>query len=153
MVAKRHKITNVPLFKKLWDIIFFFWDNNFLSHFSGHFEGASTFLTPKLSLAAPGTIYGVKKVLAPSKCPSKRLKKLLYKNYVPQFLKQRDINSFLVHTSEISQRKNISIKTYYRRTTIQVHIHVHCTATKTPLMYSFSGNCVASVPISTFLCL
>jgi len=66
MVAKRHKITNVPLFKKLWDIIFFFWDNNFLSHFSGHFEGASTFLTPK-----------VKKVLAPSKCPSKRLKKLL----------------------------------------------------------------------------
>ncbi len=39
MVAKRHKITNVPLFKKLWDIIFF-WDNNFLSHFEGHFEGA-----------------------------------------------------------------------------------------------------------------
>jgi hypothetical protein len=29
MVAKRHKITNVPLFKKLWDIILFFWDNNF----------------------------------------------------------------------------------------------------------------------------
>ena len=29
MVAKRHKITNVPLFKKLWDIIFFSWDNNF----------------------------------------------------------------------------------------------------------------------------
>jgi hypothetical protein len=27
MVAKRHKITNVPLFKKLRDIIFF-WDNN-----------------------------------------------------------------------------------------------------------------------------
>jgi len=23
MVAKRHKITNVPLFKKIWDIIFF----------------------------------------------------------------------------------------------------------------------------------
>jgi hypothetical protein len=23
MVAKRHKITNVPLFKKLWDLIFF----------------------------------------------------------------------------------------------------------------------------------
>jgi hypothetical protein len=45
MVAKRHKITNVPLFKKLWDIIFFFWDNNFLSHFSGHFEEASTFLS------------------------------------------------------------------------------------------------------------
>ena len=49
MVAKRHKITNVPLIKKIWDIIFFFWDNNFLSYFSGQFEGASTFLTPKLS--------------------------------------------------------------------------------------------------------
>ena len=24
MVSKRHKITNVPLFKKIWDIIFFF---------------------------------------------------------------------------------------------------------------------------------
>ena len=67
MVAKRNKITNVPLFKKIWDIIFFWGDNNFLSHFSGHFEGASTFLTPKLSLA------GVEKVLAPSKCPSKWL--------------------------------------------------------------------------------
>ena len=56
MVAKRHKITNVPLFKKIWDIIFCFWDNHFMSHFSGHFEGASTFLTPKLSLAALWTI-------------------------------------------------------------------------------------------------
>jgi hypothetical protein len=46
MVAKRHKITNVPLFKKIWDIIFFCWDINFLSHFEGHFEGAKTFLTP-----------------------------------------------------------------------------------------------------------
>ena len=41
-----HKITNVPLFKKLWDIIFFWWDNHFMSHFEGHFEGAKTFLTP-----------------------------------------------------------------------------------------------------------
>jgi hypothetical protein len=56
MVAKRHKITNVPLFKKICDKIFFWGDNNFLSHFSGHFEGASTFLTPKLSLAALETI-------------------------------------------------------------------------------------------------
>jgi hypothetical protein len=76
MVAKRHKITNVPLFKKLWDIIFFWGDNNFLSHFSGHFEGASTFLTPKLSLEM------AQKVIVPQK-----------KNYVPQFLKQQDINS------------------------------------------------------------
>ncbi len=41
------------------------------------------------------------KVLAPSKCPSKWLIKLLShkKNYVPQFLKQRDINSYYVPNS------------------------------------------------------
>jgi hypothetical protein len=37
---------NVPLFKKMRDIILFLRDNNFLSHFKGHFEGAKTFLTP-----------------------------------------------------------------------------------------------------------
>jgi hypothetical protein len=43
----KNKLTiNVPLFKKLRDIIFFFRDNNFLSRFEGHFEGAKTFLTP-----------------------------------------------------------------------------------------------------------
>jgi hypothetical protein len=45
---------------------------------------------------------GVKKVEAPSKCPSKWLKKLLSrnkKNYVPQFLKQRDINSYFMFTA------------------------------------------------------
>ncbi len=36
----------VPLFKKMRDIIFFLRDNNFLSRFEGHFEGAKTFLTP-----------------------------------------------------------------------------------------------------------
>ncbi len=35
-----------PAVKKLRDIIFFLRDNNFLSHFEGHFEGAKTFLTP-----------------------------------------------------------------------------------------------------------
>jgi hypothetical protein len=30
---------------------------------------------------------------------------------------------------------------------------LYCTATKTPLMYSFSGNSAASAPISTFICL
>ena len=67
MVAKRHKITNVLLFKKLWDIIFFWGDNNFLSHFSGHFEGASTFLTPKLSLEmAHKVIVPQKKIMSRS---------------------------------------------------------------------------------------
>ncbi len=45
-----------------------------MSHFSGHFEGASTFLTPKL-------------ILPPKK------------NYIPQFLKQRDINSYIGSSS------------------------------------------------------
>ncbi len=45
--SHRVKITiNVPLFKKLRDIIFFWWENHFMSHFEGHFEGAKTFLTP-----------------------------------------------------------------------------------------------------------
>ncbi len=34
---------NVPLFKKLRDIIFFWCENHFMSHFEGHFEGAKTF--------------------------------------------------------------------------------------------------------------
>ena len=46
-VGLRYIITiNVPLFKKLRDIIFFWWENHFMSHFEGHFEGAKTFLTP-----------------------------------------------------------------------------------------------------------
>ena len=36
-----------------------------MGHFKGYFEGAKTFLNPKLSLAA----LGVKKVEAPSKYP------------------------------------------------------------------------------------
>ena len=80
MVAKRHKITNVPLFMKLWDIIFFLGDNNFLSHFSGHFEGASTFLTPKLSLASLGTIIRGQKSLGPLKMSLEMAQKVI----VPQ---------------------------------------------------------------------
>jgi hypothetical protein len=46
-MCKNDVITiNVPLFKKLRDIIFFWWENHFMSHFEGHFEGAKTFLTP-----------------------------------------------------------------------------------------------------------
>jgi hypothetical protein len=57
LVAMRYKITNVPLILKIWEIICCFWANYFMGHFSGYFEGASTFLTPKLSpLVALGTI-------------------------------------------------------------------------------------------------
>ena len=38
-------IINVPLFKKLRDIIDFLRDNHFFSYFEGLFEGAKTFLT------------------------------------------------------------------------------------------------------------
>jgi hypothetical protein len=39
------KDIKLPMYHwKIWDIIFF-WDNHFMSHFSGHFENASTFLT------------------------------------------------------------------------------------------------------------
>ncbi len=49
-----------------------------MSHFSGHFEGAKTYLTPlKMSLEM------AQKVIVPQK-----------KNYVQQFLKQRNINSY-----------------------------------------------------------
>ena len=52
-----------------------------------------------------GTNLGVKKVESPSKCPSKWLIKLLShkKSYVPQFLKQRDINSYKRHEYNVMQ--------------------------------------------------
>ena len=63
-----------------------------MSHFSGHFEGASTFLTPKLSFALRG-----QKSLGPLKMSLEMAHKVIVprkKNYIPQFLKQRDINSY-----------------------------------------------------------
>jgi hypothetical protein len=57
LVAKGHKNTNAPLiFENLGYYFFWFWANYIMGHFSGYFEGASTFLTPKLPLAALGTI-------------------------------------------------------------------------------------------------
>ncbi len=48
----RNKITiNVPLFKKLRDIIFFLRDNNFLSHVEGHFKGGQDFFDPLKGLS------------------------------------------------------------------------------------------------------
>jgi hypothetical protein len=69
MVAKRHKITNVPLFKKIWDIIFFWGDN---------LRGQKSLGPLKMSLEM------AQKVIVQQK-----------KNYVPHFLKQRDINSYM----------------------------------------------------------
>ncbi len=63
-----------------------------MSHFSGHFEGASTFLTPKLSDFLRG-----QKSLGPLKMSLEMAHKVVLppkKNYIPQFLKQRDINSY-----------------------------------------------------------
>jgi hypothetical protein len=37
MVAKGHKITNVPLFKKIWDIFFFFLGQKLFEPFLGTF--------------------------------------------------------------------------------------------------------------------
>jgi hypothetical protein len=48
-----------------------------MSHFKGHFEGATTCLTPKIVPSAARDNLGVKKVEAPSKCPLKWLIKLL----------------------------------------------------------------------------
>jgi hypothetical protein len=58
-----------------------------MSHFSGHFEGALTFLTPKFK--------GSKKSWPPQNVPRMAHKVILppKKNYILQFLKQRDINS------------------------------------------------------------
>jgi hypothetical protein len=57
LVAKGHKNTNAPLiFENLRYYFFWFWANYIMGHFKGYFEGASTFLTPKLPLAALGTI-------------------------------------------------------------------------------------------------
>ncbi len=66
---------NVPLFKKLRDIIFF---------------------CGTITLCARDNLRG-QKSLGPSKCPSKWLIKLLShkKNYVLKFLKQRDIGNFM----------------------------------------------------------
>ena len=56
MVAPVHKNTNVPLILIVWEVIFCMLEKHIIGDFSGFFEGALTFLTPKLSLAALWTI-------------------------------------------------------------------------------------------------
>jgi hypothetical protein len=55
-------------------------------------------LTPNLSLAAPGQFKGSKKSWPPQNVPQNGSKRYCpaKKNYVPQFLKQRDINSYFI---------------------------------------------------------
>ncbi len=53
---KGHKNTNAPLILKIWDIIFLVLAKLHNGPFLGIFRGASSFLTPKSSLAALGTI-------------------------------------------------------------------------------------------------
>ncbi len=89
---------NVPLFKKLRDIIFFLRVNNFLSHFEGHFEGAKTFFDPlNCPERSEGQFRG-QKSRGPLKMSQEMAKKFIVpkkKNYVPKFLKQRDIGNFM----------------------------------------------------------
>ena len=51
------------------DIIFFLRANYIMGHFKGYFEGAKTFLTPKLSRAQRGAILGSKKSRPPRNIP------------------------------------------------------------------------------------
>ena len=52
LVAKGHKNTNAPLILNIGILFFFwFWANCIMGHFKGYYEGAKTFLTPKLSRA------------------------------------------------------------------------------------------------------
>ncbi len=48
--SRKESITiNIPLILKVRDIIFFSRAKDIMEHFAGFFEGAETFLTPKLS--------------------------------------------------------------------------------------------------------
>ena len=69
-----------------------------MGHFKGYFEGAKTFLTPKLSRAQRGTILGSKKSRPPRNIPRNgplcSLPKTK-KNNVPNFQNQRCIGIFM----------------------------------------------------------
>ncbi len=60
---------NAPMILKMRDIIFFLRANYIMGHFKGYFEGAKTFLTPKLSRAQRGAILGSKKSRPPRNIP------------------------------------------------------------------------------------
>ncbi len=60
---------NALLILKMRDIIFFLRANYIMGHFKGYFEGAKTFLSPKLSRAQRGAILGSKKSRPPRNIP------------------------------------------------------------------------------------
>jgi|LakMenEpi03Aug12_release.lakeMendotaPanAssembly.Ray.scaffolds.fasta_scaffold521943_1 hypothetical protein len=71
MVTPVHKNTIALLILIVCNVTFGMLAKYIIGNFSGFFEGAPTFLTPKLPFAALRTIWGSKKVLAPSENPSK----------------------------------------------------------------------------------
>jgi hypothetical protein len=77
LVTKGHKNTNAPLILKIWEIIFCFWANYFMGHFSGYFEGASTFLTPKLKSLGPLKIS--LEMAQKAICPQKKIISRMFK--------------------------------------------------------------------------
>ena len=89
---------NAPLILKMRDIIFFLRANYIMGHFKGYFEGAKTFLTPKLSRAQRGTILGSKKSRPPRNIPRNgplcSLPKTK-KNNIPNFQNQWCIGIFM----------------------------------------------------------
>ncbi len=97
MVAKRHKITNVPLFKKIWDIIFFFGTITFWAISRDILRGPRLFWPLKCPSLRSGQFKGSKKSWPPQNVLETAQKVIVpqKKNYVPHFLKQRDINSYL----------------------------------------------------------
>ena len=80
------------------EIIFFLRANYIMGHFKGYFEGAKTFLTPKLSRAQRGAILGSKKSRPPRNIPRNGPLCSLPKNkkIISQILKnQRCIGIFM----------------------------------------------------------
>ena len=76
MVSKGHKITIVPLFKKVWHIIDILGDN---------LRGQDNLRSQKSLGPFKMSLEMANKVIVPQKI-----------NYVPHFLKQRDINSYYI---------------------------------------------------------